>query len=212
MPPDGREGFFRAIGADAVEQERFVAFDRELLATSAHTNIVARSSLDSRWNRHYLDSAQIFACLPQNAACLLDIGSGAGFPGAVLAILAAGRRPQLSLTLCDSVGKKVAFLRRSVAAAGLANTNFTSKRVEALEPDHPFDVITARAVTALGGLLELAVPHLAPGGLMIFPKGRRVELELDEAREQWSFDLETRSSMTDDEARILLITAPKRRT
>lgn len=190
----------------------FRDFDEELLATSQHTNLVARASLDDRWLRHYADSAQIAPLLPEGATQLLDIGSGAGFPGLVLALLAQERWPSLRCTLCDSVGKKAAFLMRVAQKVQLARTRVISGRVEALPASETFNVITARAVTALPALLGFAAPRLAPGGLMIFPKGQRAEQELDQAREQWSFDWDGVTSHTDDQARILLIRNPKRKT
>ena len=103
------------------------------------------------------------------------------------------------------------FLSRAAAAAGLQNVSVRSDRVETFDRNLTYDVITARAVTALPALLELAIPRLRPGGLMIFPKGRRAQVEVDAAQEQWSFQIESRPSLTDPEAAILLIREPKRR-
>lgn len=190
---------------------RFAAFDAELVETSEHTNIVARASLPQRWERHYADAAQLWPHVQKADGPLLDIGSGAGFPGMVLAILAADRSPALHLTLCDSVGKKTAFLSRAAQRAGLENLTVTNRRVENFWPEKRYGLITARAVTALPGLLDLAVPRLLPGGTMIFPKGQRAQQEVDEARKRWSFDLESMASQTDPDARILLIRDPKRK-
>lgn len=210
MQPDSEAAFLDGIAADEGERARFATFDRLLLETAAHTNLVARSSIPARWQRHYADSAQLLPCIPAAAGTLLDIGSGAGFPGIVLAILATARRPALRITLCDSVGKKASFLRKAVDGLELANAEVIEGRIEALAPARRFDAITARAVTALPDLLALAAPRLAAGGLMVFPKGRRAQEEVDAARERWSFDVEQVPSGTDPSARILLIRAPKR--
>ncbi|GGY46442.1 16S rRNA (guanine(527)-N(7))-methyltransferase RsmG [Parvularcula lutaonensis] len=211
MSLDSAEAFFAHIDASPEERARFRAYDAELIETAAHTNIVARGSLPERWERHYADSAQLWALLPNSARRLLDFGSGAGFPGMVLAILAADRVPALRLSLCDSVGKKAAFLQRVIERTGLRNVIVSNRRVENFPEHDRFDTITARAVTALPGLLDFAVPRLAEGGTMIFPKGQRAQQEVDEARERWSFDLESMASQTDPDARILLIRDPKRK-
>ena len=211
MWPNDEVGFLERIEATVWEREAFQTYDRHLLATSAHTNLVARSSLEHRWERHFGDSAQLWPLIPEDAVNQLDFGSGAGFPGMVLAILAQERRPGFKVTLCDSVGKKANFLVGVAQAVGLTDTRVIAGRVENLPPNQRFDVITARAVTALSGLLDYAAPRLNPGGLMIFPKGQRAELELDQAREQWSFDLESRPSETDPDAQVLLLRSPERK-
>ena len=95
--------------------------------------------------------------------------------------------------------KKAAFLKQVAQKAQLNSIQVTSDRVERMPGSRAFDLITARAVTALPALMELAIPRLAPGGLMLFPKGRRAQQEVDAAREQWSFDLEAVPSRTDPE-------------
>nr|WP_269815609.1 16S rRNA (guanine(527)-N(7))-methyltransferase RsmG [Parvularcula mediterranea] len=201
----------RSIDASEAEAERFSAYDAALVETSVHTNLVARKSLPDRWERHYADSAQLWPLLPDNAENALDFGSGAGFPGMVMAIMCEERRPALSWTLCDSVGKKAAFLAAVAQKAQLDRCQVLSGRVESLARKKAYDLITARAVTALPGLLELATPLLAIGGTMIFPKGQRAQQEVDAAREQWSFELETVASQTDRDAAILVIRAPLRK-
>lgn len=210
MPLDSKEAFWRSIEATEREIRRFDIYDDALVETSAHTNLVARKGLPERWKRHYADSAQLWALLPEKARTALDFGSGAGFPGLVLSIMADERRPEMSWTLCDSVGKKAAFLRSVAHKADLSRCNVLSGRVEALAQAGGYDLITARAVTALPGLLTLAAPLLASGGTMIFPKGQRAQQEVDAAREQWSFTLETVPSQTDRDAAILVIRAPMR--
>lgn len=207
---NSESGFLDGIEASPWERDAFSTYDRQLLATAEHTNLVARSSLDHRWERHYGDSAQLWPIIPESALNLLDFGSGAGFPGMVLAILSQDRRPGFKVTLCDSVGKKANFLAGVAQAVGLTDTRVIAGRVENLPATQRFDVITARAVTALPGLIEYAASRLNSGGVMIFPKGQRAELELDQAQKQWSFEVESKSSETDPEARILMLRSPER--
>lgn len=186
-------------------RERLLTFDSVFLETVAHTNLVARSSLADRAERHYADSMQLDRFLPDEGA-VLDIGSGAGFPGIVLAILAADTRPGLHFTLCDSVKKKAAFLRIAAETVGLQNVTISDQRAEAFHVKPPWaDVVMARAVTALPGLIGLAHPLLRPGGLCIFPKGEKADIELTAAQQAWSFKAESVRSTTHPEAKILLL-------
>ncbi|NRA31004.1 MAG: 16S rRNA (guanine(527)-N(7))-methyltransferase RsmG [Parvularculaceae bacterium] len=212
MLPDRAEALFDDLSLNDDARRSFMAFDQLLTETQTHTNLVARNGYEHRWDRHYRDSTQLFSLIPLDTASLLDIGSGGGFPGLPLAILAQSKLPSCKLTLCESIGKKAAFLQKAGEAAGLSNVTVRHGRVEAMPPDARFDVVTARAVTALTKLLALAVPRLKSDGIMILPKGRGVQRELDEALEQWSFEFETVPSHTDDEARILIIRSATRKT
>ena len=191
------------------EGAALAAFDAFFCETAAHTNLVARSTLSGRWVRHYADSLQLWPLVPDGATCLLDIGVGGGFPGIPLAILAARRRPSLRLTLVDSVGKKARFLSEAVQRLGLANADVQDARVEALGTR--YDVVTARAVAALPTLLDLAAPRLAPGGMLIAPKGAKADQELAEARSRWRLQAKRVDSVTDPDAAILVITVPERK-
>ncbi len=193
-----------------MELERLSAFDEHLLEVAEHTNLLSRSTIEERWERHYADSLQLWALVPDRARTLLDIGSGAGFPGLILACLAAERRPNLRFTLCDSVGKKGAFLTSSAERVGLANTVVRNARAETLRGR--FDVVTARAVMRLDRLLQLATPRLEAGGVMILPKGRAAEEEVREAKEGWRMTVERVESRTDSDATILVITEAERRS
>ncbi|WP_031550428.1 16S rRNA (guanine(527)-N(7))-methyltransferase RsmG [Parvularcula oceani] len=198
-----------AYGLSPAEAERLKIYDAQLLQASSHTNLIARSTLPQRFGRHYADSFQLWEHVPNGASTLLDIGSGAGFPGLLLALLAEDRMPGLHLTLCDSVGKKAAFLASTAQEMGLSNVTVTAQRAEAL--DRRFDIVSARAVTALPRLLDLAVPRVAPNGHLILPKGRNSEEELAEARKRWTMNAKRVQSHTDPEATILLLSNPEPR-
>ncbi|RFB05421.1 16S rRNA (guanine(527)-N(7))-methyltransferase RsmG [Parvularcula marina] len=208
--PRSLDEFADRHALDAETRGLFAQYDERLLETAAHTNVISRNTLPDRWARHYEDSAQLFPLIREDATTLLDIGSGAGFPGLVLGILCRDR--PLKITLADSVGKKARFLAETAHALGLSNITVSSDRVESFHVKRmSFDVITARAVTALDGLLALASPLLAPGGMLIFPKGARADEELTAAATGWRFNHEKRASHTDPDASILILTEPERR-
>ncbi|MCQ8183813.1 16S rRNA (guanine(527)-N(7))-methyltransferase RsmG [Parvularcula maris] len=198
------EGFAALHNATDRQVEALQVYDEELLSTSAHTNLIARSTLEDRWSRHYHDSAQLLPLLPKAPYRLLDLGTGAGFPGMVLRILTM-EEEGARYTFCDSVQKKAAFLSRVAEKAQLPLARIVPARAEQAFRDERFDVITARAVTNLTALLSLAAPLLATEGRLIAPKGRRAQVELDAASEDWSFDLERHDSKTDAEASILVL-------
>ena len=114
-----------------------------LLDSSSRHNLIARSTIEARWERHYFDSAQLLPLLPNTAKTLVDLGSGAGFPGLVLAALLSEK--DVHVTLIESTGKKAAFLRAAGEAMGLSNLKVIPMRIEAVKLPSPPDIITARA-------------------------------------------------------------------
>lgn len=166
---------------------------------SVAINLVAPASLPDLWQRHILDSAQLFPLMPAGARHWADLGTGGGLPGLVIAILARGG--PLRLTLVESDRRKAAFLRTQVAEHGLKAAVVTD-RAESLAPLNA-DVISARALAPLDRLLPMVSRHLAPQGIALLPKGRRWATELAEARRGWSFETADHPSAIDPEARIL---------
>jgi 16S rRNA (guanine527-N7)-methyltransferase len=166
-------------------------------------NLVSPRTLDSLWSRHFLDSAQLLACAP-SAGHWVDLGSGGGFPGAVVAILSGSNQ---RTTLIESDRRKVAFLR----AVARETVPFTviSDRIEEAVPQNA-DVVSARALAPLPVLLDYVSRHLSPSGLAVLPKGRKADDELREALEHWRFDCETYPSKTDPDAVILTLGEIKR--
>jgi len=163
-------------------------------------NLVSASTLEDAWIRHVVDSAQLWPLIPDSARTITDLGSGAGFPGLVLAIL--GRyREGFQVHLIESDQRKGAFLREVIRVTG-APAEVHTARIEALEP-WPSDVVTARALAALDKLLPLAAPFVVPGGIALFLKGKSAETELTAARGWGTFEAEVIPSRTDAEAAVL---------
>ncbi len=165
-------------------------------------NLIAPSTLDTLWSRHFQDSAQVLKIAP-NGVRWADLGSGGGFPGAVVAILASELRPSLQVTMVESDQRKAAFLRSVLRETGVTG-HVIADRAEMVEP-LAADILSARALAPLSTLLGYAERHLAVGGRALFPKGKKAEAEVAEALEHWRFDCERYSSKTDAEAVILSI-------
>ncbi len=189
-----------------VSRETLSRFDlyRQMLEKWNKTiNLVSGTTMADVWTRHFADSAQIWRLCPENAIKWVDLGSGGGFPGLVIAIVAAEKRPELSVTLVEADKRKAAFLRQITATLGLA-VQVIASRIEDVPPLDT-DVISARALAPLARLLDLSAPHLADGGICLFSKGESVESELTEARKYWKFTIEKSPSMTSSGGMILKI-------
>lgn len=166
-------------------------------------NLVSKSSADDIWSRHILDSAQLFGLSSLMAAHWVDMGSGGGFPGLVIAVIARELSPSMRVTLIESDARKATFLREARRALGLSSEVILG-RIETTPPLGG-NVVSARALTSLSGLLGLAERHLRPDGVAMFPKGARRDEEIAEAKAIWDYDSESVPSMSDTNAAILLI-------
>jgi 16S rRNA (guanine527-N7)-methyltransferase len=185
--------------------ERLELLERELRRWQAIKNLVGPATLDQIWDRHIVDSLQLLDLAP-DARTWLDLGSGAGFPGLVLAI--AGAERGLHVHLVESNSRKCAFLRHIARLTG-APAKVHEARLETVVPGFvgKADVVSARALASLPMLLDWTEPLLKAGTMGLFPKGRDAEIELTEARKKWTFEAEILPSLTDPEARILRITS-----
>lgn len=178
--------------------ERLSQYLDLLVKWQQRINLVAASTLADPWRRHLLDSAQLAQFSPGPAHRWLDIGSGAGFPGLVLAVLGVGE-----VHLVESDSRKAAFLRE---AARVTETpvKIYNARIEAL-PLFEADVITARAVAPMTRLLELAVPFLHHNSICLFLKGRHLDNELTEATKYWIMQYEKLASQSDSSGSIVRV-------
>lgn len=183
--------------------ERLEVYESLLAKWNPAINLVAKGTINEAWSRHFIDSAQILSLAPPMARTWLDVGSGGGFPGMVIAIIAAELRPGLSVTLVDSDLRKAAFLGEVARQTGVTVT-IGAGRVEEL-PAAAADVMSARAFAPLTTLLSLAERHLGPGGRGLFLKGARHEAEISDALVSFRFDLQKVPSQTDPQAVILSV-------
>ena len=194
--PLGAAGFADLVPVSRETLARLETYLELLQAWSARINLVGRDTLADPWRRHILDSAQLLQYLPEGTTSLADIGSGAGFPGLVLAILGI---PGIELVEADT--RKCAFLREAARITGTSAT-IHNGRSESVAP-HVVDVVTARAVAPLARLLEFAKPFLGPRTVCLFLKGERIEEELTTARNSWTMRAERFGSCSDPRGVIL---------
>ncbi len=200
---DGPTEFQREFDVSRETMERLEVYADLLKRWNKKINLVSPKSLENLWARHFSDSAQLFSVFPREGEILADLGSGAGFPGAVIAITANEIRPELQVSLIESDQRKASFLEVVSRETG-SPFRVISERVERIERFNA-NILTARALAPLSKLLEYAILHGAPGFRAIFPKGANVEREVQGALEVWRFDCKTFPSRTDPGGVILSI-------
>lgn len=186
--------------------EKLKVYQRTLEAWQKRLNLVSSLTLSNVWERHFKDSLQILPYLPSSKSKLVDLGSGAGFPGLVLAI---SRPDFLNVTLIESDLKKCVFLEN---VSRETNTPITvlNERIEALKNSLKFDIVTARGLAPLSFLIEYAFPLMDVNSFCLFLKGKEFESEIEDSQKKWDFNLEIFPSLTDSRGRILKITNPKK--
>jgi 16S rRNA (guanine527-N7)-methyltransferase len=181
--------------------ERLEAFTAFLQREAQSQNLVSASTLDSIWSRHIADSAQLLKFVPDtdSASNWIDLGSGAGFPGIIIALLS-----DFSVTLVESRARRIDYLQRAVGILGLENrVCVAGLPLERLDTA-PYSVISARAFAPLPRLFELAARFSTDKTLWLLPKGRNAAKEWNEVQQVWSGDFRIESSVTDEGAGILV--------
>jgi 16S rRNA (guanine527-N7)-methyltransferase len=235
------EDFAAAFGAPRETVERLVLYEKLLRQWQKAVNLVAPATLDAVWHRHFADSAQLVPLAPSGTRSWIDLGSGAGFPGLVVAVMLAGGPSKLSehgpaaslgpsrkgegkpvapgasvathFTLIESDTRKCAFLREVARQTGVT-VDILSRRAESARTSVNEDlprIVSARALAPLDRLLELAAPLSPPGTTLLLPKGREVAQELQMAESRWRFQVALVPSVTDTHGRIAVITNLERK-
>ena len=189
------------VGRDVSREtfDRIAAYAGLLREGAGQQNLIAPSTHETIWDRHVFDSAQLVRFEPHPGASWVDIGSGAGLPGLIIALLTEG-----SVTLIEPRRLRAEFLESVVSKLGLDRVTVVPCKVERAEGQ--FDVITARAVASLDSLLAMA-GHLSKNGTVwVLPKGRNAQSELAHAQRNWHCDSLVEQSRTDPESQILVLT------
>jgi 16S rRNA (guanine527-N7)-methyltransferase len=203
----GPEDFAEAFNVARETIHRLERYAALLAHWQKSTNLVASVTLPRLWSRHFADSAQIRGLAPE-ARLWLDLGSGAGFPGLVVAILQTGQ-PGFRMHLVESNHKKCAFLAEVVRETK-APVDIHAMRIEQLgESAHRLEphVISARALAPLPRLFELAQPSFGPQTRGLFPKGREAEAEIEAARMAWDFAATLHQSVTSTDSHVVEVRA-----
>jgi 16S rRNA (guanine527-N7)-methyltransferase len=194
----------RLVPVSRETEARLVAFVALLDRWRKTTNLISNATFPSVWTRHIADSAQLTALAPK-AKRWVDMGSGAGFPGLVIAIQLA-QTPGAIVHCIESDGRKCAFLREATRATGAAAV-IHPERVEAIEPKSlgAVDAVTARAFAPLPLTLKLARPWMESGAIAVFPRGESARDQITALPEAWAYAIETLQSVVNPKAAILRI-------
>jgi 16S rRNA (guanine527-N7)-methyltransferase len=199
-PPEvfGPDDFAAQAGVSQETLDRLKAYIALLQEWNQHHNLVSKNAMADVWRRHVWDSAQLVPLMPPYTATVADLGSGAGFPGLVVAELLRGRA---EVVLYESTRKKADFLEAAAQRMGL-NVGIRNVRIEAGRHS-PVDVVTARALAPLDKLLGYAQQMAARHTVCLFLKGQSLGVELTEARKSWRMKALQHPSATDPSGVIL---------
>jgi 16S rRNA (guanine527-N7)-methyltransferase len=209
----------RALAMFNVSRETITRLDQFialLLAWQHKTNLISSSTIPSLWSRHVADSLQLLQLVPMsprgNSPVWLDLGSGGGFPGIVIACWLADI-PGACVHLVESNMRKAAFLReaiRRLSAPGIVHAT----RIETLDPElgGAVNYVTARALAPLADLLEMIAPFLKKGAKALLPKGQDLDNELTEATKHWKIEADQVPSRISQSGRILIVHTLERRS
>ena len=190
--------------AERFDASKLVMLDRYreiLIAANDGQNLIAPSTVPTIWSRHLLDSAQLLDHAPSDWDHWIDIGSGAGLPGIVVAILSARH-----MTLIEPRRLRAEFLARCCDALGLARVRILQTRAETADAAHPADVVSARAVAKLGALFSASRRFSDRSTIFILPKGESAKSEVAEAQRSWQGEFHVEHSIVDPKSGIVVAT------
>lgn len=199
-----RSEFQNTLGLSAAQMDAFDHWKSALSHWNKRINLVGKHTLSAFWERHALDSAQVFNRAPESAKIWIDLGSGAGFPGIAMAIMGA-KREGFHVHLVEANNKKASFLRQMVRELDLPATVHAT-RAEDIS-GLACDIVTARAFAPLPRLMEYAAPFWADHTIGLFLKGAQVQAEIDAAHLDFSFSHTITPSQADDAGCLLHISS-----
>jgi len=202
------EDFARQFSVSRETISRLKTYEKLLKQWQKTINLVGAGTLEQTWSRHFADSAQLLDLAPLSTNRWVDLGSGAGFPGLVLAILLA-EREGAHVALVESDTRKAAFLGEVARQTGVP-VDIYPERIEKAATQYmvgQVDAITARGLAPMPRLLELVAPYFSGSTVGLFLKGREAQSELDAANQEWELLTERCPSQTDKEGQIILVRA-----
>ena len=195
--------FVKSLNVSRETLDGFCEYETLLLKWNEKINLVSKNTLVDIWERHFLDSGQIIKHVEASGKRWVDVGSGAGFPGLVVALLLRDRKVDCDLVLVEKNQKKVLFLNEVIRKLNLS-VKVVNYNIYTLEPLNA-DILTARAFSELNNLMEIAFRHRKKEGICLFLKGENYRIELDKTLNYWFFDYDIVNSDSNSSGNIIRV-------
>jgi 16S rRNA (guanine527-N7)-methyltransferase len=195
--------FVKSLNVSRETLNDFYEYKTLLSKWNEKINLVSKNTLVDIWERHFLDSGQIIKHVEASGKRWVDVGSGAGFPGLVVALLLRDRKIDCDLILVEKNLKKVLFLNEVIRKLNLS-VKVVSDNIYTLEPLNA-DILTARAFSELNNLIEIAFRHRKKEGICLFLKGENYRIELDKTLNYWFFDYDIVDSLSSSSGKIIRV-------
>ena len=195
--------FVKSLNVSRETLSDFYEYKTLLYKWNEKINLVSKHTLIDIWERHFLDSGQIIINVEASGKRWVDVGSGAGFPGLVVALLLRDRKVDCDLVLVEKHPKKVFFLKEVIRKLNLS-VEVVNDNIYTLEPLNA-DILTARAFSELNNLMEIAFRHRKKEGICLFLKGENYKIELDKTLNNWFFDYDIVGSLSSSSGNIIKV-------
>ncbi len=195
--------FVKSLNVSRETLKSFYEYEALLSKWNEKINLVSKNTLVNIWERHFLDSGQIIKHVEASGKRWVDVGSGAGFPGLVVALLLRDRRIDCELVLVEKNPKKGFFLKEVIRKLNLS-VEVVNDNIDTLEPLNA-DILTARAFSELNNLIEIAFRHRKKEGICLFLKGENYRIELDKTLNYWFFDYDIVDSLSSSSGKIIRV-------
>ena len=195
--------FVKSLNVSRETLNGFYEYKTLLCKWNEKINLVSKHTLINIWERHFLDSGQIIIDVDASGKRWVDVGSGAGFPGLVVALLLRDRKVDCDLILVEKHPKKVFFLKEVIRKLNLS-VEVVNDNIYTLEPLNA-DILTARAFSELNNLMEIAFRHRKKEGICLFLKGENYKIELDKTLNNWFFDYDIVGSLSSSSGNIIRV-------
>ena len=195
--------FVKSLNVSRETLNGFYEYETLLSKWNEKINLVSKNTLVDIWERHFLDSGQIIKHVEVSGKRWVDVGSGAGFPGLVVALLLRDRKIDCDLVVVEKNPKKVFFLNEVIRKLNLS-VEVVNDNIDNLEPLNA-DILTARAFSELNNLIEIAFRHRKKEGICLFLKGENYRIELDKTLNYWFFDYDIVDSLSSSSGKIIRV-------
>ena len=195
--------FVKSLNVSRETLNGFYEYETLLSKWNEKINLVSKNTLVDIWERHFLDSGQIIKHVEASGKRWVDVGSGAGFPGLVVALLLRDRKIDCDLVLVEKNPKKGFFLNEVIRKLNLS-VEVVNDNIDILEPLNA-DILTARAFSELNNLIEIAFRHRKKEGICLFLKGENYRIELDKTLNYWFFDYDIVDSLSSSSGKIIRV-------